>query len=145
MKKCDTKMRFKWMIPLLTAGLLITGPSIAAATAVAAAVDADPAMRPADEIAIQIRGTVTSETDQSALPGVTVVEKGTNNGTVTDLNGQYSLEVTDANAVLVFSYVGFVSQEITVGSRTEINVSLAESIDTMNEVVVTALGIEREQ
>src|SRR5690606_1186649 len=64
---------------------------------------------------------------------------------VTDLNGQYNLEVTDANAVLVFSYVGFVSQEITVGSRTEINVSLAESIDTMNEVVVTALGIEREQ
>lgn len=145
MKKCDTKMRFKWMIPLLTAGLLITGPSIAAATAVAAAVDADPAMRPADGIAIQIRGTVTSETDQAALPGVTVVEKGTNNGTVTDLNGQYSLEVSDANAVLVFSYVGFVSQEITVGSRTEINVSLAESIDTMNEVVVTALGIEREQ
>lgn len=138
-------MRFKWMIPLLTAGLLITGPSIAAATAVAAAVDADPAMRPADGIAIQIRGTVTSETDQAALPGVTVVEKGTNNGTVTDLNGQYSLEVSDANAVLVFSYVGFVSQEITVGSRTEINVSLAESIDTMNEVVVTALGIEREQ
>lgn len=145
MKKCDTKMRFKWMIPLLTAGLIITGPSIAAATAVAAAVDADPAMRPADGIAIQIRGTVTSETDQAALPGVTVVEKGTNNGTVTDLNGQYSLEVSDANAVLVFSYVGFVSQEITVGSRTEINVSLAESIDTMNEVVVTALGIEREQ
>lgn len=145
MKKCDTKMRFKWMIPLLTAGLIITGPSIAAATAVAAAVDADPAMRPADGIAIQIRGTVTSETDQAALPGVTVVEKGTNNGTVTDLNGQYSLEVSDANAILVFSYVGFVSQEITVGSRTEINVSLAESIDTMNEVVVTALGIEREQ
>src|SRR5690606_24002751 len=109
---------------------------------VAAAVDADPAMRPADGIAIQIRGTVTSETYQSALPGVTVVEKGTNNGTVTDLNGQYSLEVTDANAVLVLSYVVITSREITVGCRTDINFNLGERIDTKSEVVVTPRGIE---
>ena len=146
MKKCDTKMRFRWMIPLLMAALFVTGPSIAEAIAeVPAPMNSDGHVAATDELAIQIRGIVTSDTDQTGLPGVTVVEKGTNNGTVTNLNGEYSLEVTNSNSVLVFSYVGFVSQEITVGSRTEINVSMVESIDTMSEVVVTALGIEREQ
>src|SRR5690606_22198932 len=143
MKKCDTKMRFKWMIPLLTA-LLLTGPSITEATAkLPAPSDSDAAGGKAaatDEMAIQIRGIVTSATDQTGLPGVTVIEKGTNNGTVTNLNGEYTLEVTGTSSVLVFSYVGFESQEINVGARTEINVSMVESIDTMNEVVVTALG-----
>src|SRR5690606_33912400 len=146
MKKCDTKMGFKWMIPLLATALLVTCPSIAEAIAeVPAPREGDGHVVATDELAIQIRGTVISNTDQNGLPGVTVVEKGTNNGTVTDLNGEYTLEVTGASSVLVFSYVGFESQEATVGTRTEINVSLVESIDTMNEVVVTALGIEREQ
>src|SRR5690606_16335628 len=57
----------------------------------------------------------------------------------------YSLTVENGDAVLVFSYVGFDTQEVSVGTQSEINISMVESIDTMNEVVVTALGIEREQ
>src|SRR5690606_19209192 len=94
---------------------------------------------------IPVRGRVVSLVDNTGLPGVTVVEKGTNNGTVTNLNGEYSIEVEGENSVLVFSYVGFDTQEVTVGSRNEINISMSESIDNLNEVVVTALGIEREQ
>lgn len=74
-----------------------------------------------------------------------MVEKGTNNGTVTDLNGNYTIQVADEGAVLVFSYVGFDTQEIELGSRSEVDITLVESMDTMSEVVVTALGIEREQ
>src|SRR5690606_8887748 len=148
MKKCDTKMRFKWMIPLLTAALLVTGTSIAEATndlAIPAGADPADGAKTSDELAIQVRGRVVSESDGIGLPGVTVMEKGTNNGTVTNLNGEYTLEVTGTSSVLIFSYVGFVTQEITVGSKTEIDISMVESIDTIDEVVVTALGIEREQ
>lgn len=148
MKKCDTKMRFKWMIPLLTAALLVTGTSIAEATndlAIPAGADPADGAKTSDELAIQVRGRVVSESDGTGLPGVTVMEKGTNNGTVTNLNGEYTLEVTGTSSVLIFSYVGFVTQEITVGSKTEIDISMVESIDTIDEVVVTALGIEREQ
>lgn len=138
MKKCPTKMRLKWMVPLLAVALWVPGYTMARA-------EYKTNILQEKEVAIQIRGRVVAEGDNTGLPGVTVVEKGTNNGTVTNLNGEYTLEVANPNSILVFSYVGFVSQEITVGSRNEINVSLAESVDTMNEVVVTALGIEREQ
>jgi len=97
------------------------------------------------QAAVQIKGRVVLEGESMGLPGVTIVEKGTNNGTVTNLEGNYSLVVKDANSVLVFSYVGFDTQEVVVGSRAEINISMMESMDTMNEVVVTALGIEREK
>jgi hypothetical protein len=61
----------------------------------------------------RITGTVTSGDDGTALPGVSIVEKGTTNGTVTDAEGRYSLNVSE-NAILVFSFVGFQSQEISV-------------------------------
>src|SRR5690554_4051989 len=138
MKKCHTKFKIKWLIPLLAVVFMVPANTWAESGAKINQLHES-------ELAIPIRGRVVSEGDNTGLPGVTVVEKGTNNGTVTNLNGEYTLEVANANSILVFSYVGFVSQEITVGSRDEINVSLAESVDTMNEVVVTALGIEREQ
>jgi len=138
MKKCHTKFKIKWLIPLLAVVFMAPANTWAESGAKINQLHES-------ELAIPIRGRVVSEGDNTGLPGVTVVEKGTNNGTVTNLNGEYALEVANANSILVFSYVGFVSQEITVGSRNEINVSLAESVDTMNEVVVTALGIEREQ
>ena len=59
-----------------------------------------------------------------ALPGVNVVEKGTTNGTSTDANGNFSLQVTDENSVLVFSFIGYRSQEIKVGTQTSIPVKL---------------------
>jgi TonB-linked SusC/RagA family outer membrane protein len=98
-----------------------------------------------ESVAVTVRGRVTSEGDGTGLPGVTVLEKGTNNGTVTDIDGAFAIEVAGENSVLVFSYVGFESQEVRIGNRTNIEVSLQESLSAMSEVVVTALGIEREK
>lgn len=141
----------KWIIPLLTVVFLAVGAKKTTAEVYPHRTEAtDPYEKERTltnglDLLIQIRGRVVAESDQSGLPGVTVVEKGTTNGTVTNLNGEFSLDVSDANSILVFSYVGFISQEITVGAKAEVNVSLAESVDTMSEVVVTALGIERDQ
>lgn len=91
-----------------------------------------------------VTGKVTSADDGSALPGVNVLVKGTTNGTTTGVDGGYSLPVSDA-ATLVFSFIGFTTQEVEVGSRSEINVSMASDVKQLGEVVVTALGIEREE
>ena len=93
----------------------------------------------------QVKGKIISTQDGSPLPGVTVLEKGTTNGTVTEINGSYSLNVTGPNSVLVFSFVGFDSQEISVGNQATIDVSMSETSTDMSEVVVTALGIKRDQ
>lgn len=91
---------------------------------------------------INVSGQVTDANDENPLPGVNVVVKGTQTGTVTDMQGKYSLSV-DENAVIVFSYIGYVAQEVSVNGRTNIDIALEPSIETLGEVVVTALGIER--
>src|SRR5690606_339576 len=83
--------------------------------------------------------------DVNGIPGVNVVVKGTQSGTITDATGRYSVSVTDANAVLIFSSIGFNTREVPVGGRSVIDVSLEPSVSTLSEVVVTALGIEREE
>jgi TonB-linked SusC/RagA family outer membrane protein len=90
-----------------------------------------------------VTGTVTSE-DGEALFGANILEKGTSNGTVTDFNGAYSIRVSDAGATLVFSSTGFDGQEVAIGGRSEINVTMKSGVQ-LNEVVVTALGISREK
>ena len=92
-----------------------------------------------------VTGAVTGAEDGMPLPGVTVVIKGTNNGVSADFDGRYSIEVPDANSILLFSYLGFETQEIVVGGRSTIDVSLNTSAQALDEVVVTALGIKREQ
>ncbi len=92
-----------------------------------------------------ITGTVTSSSDGASLPGVSVVEKGTTNGTSTDASGKFVLNVSNQQSVLVVSFIGYASQEIVVGSRTQIDVTLEEDITQLTEVVVTALGITREK
>ncbi|MCC5928352.1 MAG: SusC/RagA family TonB-linked outer membrane protein [Cyclobacteriaceae bacterium] len=92
-----------------------------------------------------VSGKVTSMLDDTGMPGVNVIIKGTQTGTITDVSGNYSLDISGDNVVLVFSYIGFRQEEISVGTRSVINVSLAESIEALQEVVVTALGIEREK
>ncbi|MDQ2177183.1 SusC/RagA family TonB-linked outer membrane protein [Marinifilum sp. D714] len=83
-----------------------------------------------------LKGTVTD--DQGVpLPGVSVVVKGTTNGTATDIDGNYVLTFDNENAVLVFSFVGMVSQEITYAGQTVLNVTLALDAEVMDEVVVT--------
>lgn len=91
-----------------------------------------------------VTGVVTSATDNSPLIGVSVVLKGTTTGTTTDIDGRYSLNVPNEQAVLQFSFIGFTPQEITVGAQSTINLALVESAQMMEEVVVTALGIKRE-
>ena len=91
-----------------------------------------------------ITGTVTSAEDGESLPGVNVVVVDLTIGTITGINGEYSIEVPADAQSLEFSYVGMESQVIAIGSQTIINVALAMSTVALEEVVVTALGIERQ-
>jgi TonB-linked SusC/RagA family outer membrane protein len=86
-----------------------------------------------------VTGKVTSADDGSALPGVNILEKNTTNGTVTDADGNYSILVND-RAILVFSFVGYASQEFEVGSQTSINTALSPDITTLSEVMVIGYG-----
>jgi TonB-linked SusC/RagA family outer membrane protein len=90
-----------------------------------------------------VKGHVTGP-DGNSLPGITVQVKGTNTATATNANGQYELSVP-SNATLVFTGVGFEEQSIDVGSRTTLDVTLSSSTKRLNEVVVTALGIKRQE
>ncbi len=88
-----------------------------------------------------VTGRVTDESG-SGIPGATIYQKGTSNGTITDVGGSYTIRIP-ANATLVFSFVGMVSVEEPVNGRTEINVKLVMDAIGIDEVVVTALGIKR--
>jgi TonB-linked SusC/RagA family outer membrane protein len=88
-----------------------------------------------------VTGTVTS--DGESLIGVNIIEKGTSNGVLTDLDGNYSIKVGE-DATLVFSYTGYETQEVAVGSQTKIDVQLSAGVN-LDEVVVTALGIQKEK
>ena len=91
---------------------------------------------------VSVRGTVTSS-DGEPIIGANVIELGSNNGTATDLDGNYQLKI-GPNAILEFTYTGYVSQKFTVGVQTIINVTLLEGV-ALSEIVVTALGISREK
>lgn len=91
---------------------------------------------------ITVTGKVTDGSD--AIPGVNVSVKNTQLGTITDGNGRYSIEVA-TDATLVFSFIGYQTQEVNVNSRASIDVPLVASTEELQEVVVTALGIEREE
>ncbi len=89
---------------------------------------------------ITVSGTVTSSDDGAGIPGVNVLVKGTTVGTVTDIDGAYSLQVPDQNAVLVFSFIGYTSTEVQVGSRSVIDLVLDRDVTTLDEVVVVGYG-----
>ncbi|MEN8226747.1 MAG: SusC/RagA family TonB-linked outer membrane protein [Bacteroidota bacterium] len=91
-----------------------------------------------------VTGMVSDESGEPLL-AVTVVVSGTSVGTVTDQNGHFSIDVPDENSVLIFSFIGMETNEITVGNQTVINVTLMTSSIAMDEVVITALGISREK
>ena len=90
-----------------------------------------------------VSGIVTDNGDP--LPGVTVRLKGATTGTITDMNGMYSINVPNENAVLQFSFIGFTTQEIQVGARRSIEVALIEDVQTLGEIVVVAYGTSRRQ
>jgi iron complex outermembrane receptor protein len=86
-----------------------------------------------------VSGKVTSSDDGSALPGVNILEKGTSNGTTTDSNGEFKINVGD-NATLDFSFVGYKTQEIVVGGRTTISIVLETDVVALSEIVVVGYG-----
>ena len=92
----------------------------------------------------QISGTVTDVDSGEPLPGVNVLAKNTTQGTITDIEGNYTLSVPDDTEVLVFSSVGYITREAPINGQTIINMTLNPDITELGEVVVTALGIEKD-
>ena len=92
-----------------------------------------------------VSGTVSSSEDESAVPGVNVVVKGTAIGTISDIDGKYSIMVPSDESILVFSYIGLGTQEIVVGVRSLIDVKMIVDMTELTEIVITAVGIEREK
>lgn len=92
-----------------------------------------------------VSGTVTNAEDGSPLPGVNVVAEGTQAGTATDGEGRYSLDVPEGSDALIFTFVGYEPQTVPIQGRSVIDVAMTPSVQALDDVVVTALGIEREQ
>lgn len=102
--------------------------------------------KPEIEVVIQritITGKVITSEDNTGLPGANVIVKGSTTGTVTDLNGNYSLEVPDTDAFLVISSVGYVTQEVQVGNRSVIDITLSEDVTALEEIVVVGYGTQQ--
>jgi len=94
---------------------------------------------------VVVTGRITSTEDNSAVPGVNVILKGTTQGTVSDADGKYSLNVPSAESVLVFSAIGFATQEVTVGARGSIDIVLALDVQTLSEVIVVGYGTQEKR
>ncbi|MGB0931778.1 MAG: SusC/RagA family TonB-linked outer membrane protein, partial [Chitinophagales bacterium] len=92
---------------------------------------------------VTVSGTVTNASDNTTLIGVTILEKGTVNGTVTDTDGNYSIEVTDENAMLVFSYIGYSTQEIPLAGSTNVSITMQEDVASLDEFVVVGYGVQK--
>jgi len=92
-----------------------------------------------------ISGVVTGADDGQGIPGVNVVVEGTTQGTITDMDGNYSLSVADNATALVFTFVGYDAQTVAINGQTSINIALNPTLTALNEVVVTAMGISREK
>lgn len=91
-----------------------------------------------------ITGTVYDE-EGIALPGVSVLEKGTTNGTITNIDGVFNLDVTSGNATLVLTFIGMEQTEVALNGQSNVNVTMKSDIYAVDEVVVTALGISRDK
>ena len=90
-----------------------------------------------------VTGKVTSADDGAGLPGVNVLLKGTTTGSATDVTGAYAISVPQSGGTLVFTFIGLVTQEIEIGSRSTIDVSMVSDVTQLTEVVVSALGVDR--
>lgn len=87
-----------------------------------------------------ITGTVVSSSDGMPVPGANVIVKGTSNGTATDFDGNYTINVSGTGATLVFSSLGFISQEVPAGNQNVVNITLQEDVSALDEVVVVGYG-----
>lgn len=89
---------------------------------------------------VKLTGTITSASDKEPMIGVTIMVKGTTNGTVTDFDGNYTLTDVPSNSTIVYSMIGYKTQEIKVSNRTHINVVMADDVEALDEVVVIGYG-----
>nr|WKN35770.1 TonB-dependent receptor [Tunicatimonas sp. TK19036] len=87
-----------------------------------------------------VTGKISDTADGGGLPGVNVLVKGSSTGTVTDINGDYSIRVSDTNATLVFSSIGYMTQEVPLNGRTSINITMEEDVQSLDEIVVVGYG-----
>jgi TonB-linked SusC/RagA family outer membrane protein len=90
----------------------------------------------------QIRGKVTDESG-SSMPGVNIIIKNTSTGTTTDANGEYAINVTETTGTLVFSFIGYLTQEQEINGRSVINIALEPNIEQLNEIVVVGYGVQQ--
>lgn len=95
-----------------------------------------------EKLVIFVTGTITDQTG-NPIPGANILVKGTTVGTTTDANGKYSLEVFEDNAVLIFSFIGYITQELPLNGRTLLDVTLVEDVMNLAEVVVVGYGTEK--
>lgn len=132
-----------WTLKLLRIGVLLLF-LVFGATQTFAAGEAAANSNLTEQQKKTVKGRVTDENGES-VPGVSVLVKGTNAGTITDVNGAYALEVPAEGKILVFSFVGMKTQEIAIEGKTEVNASMVSETIGVDEVVVTALGIQRDK
>jgi TonB-linked SusC/RagA family outer membrane protein len=92
---------------------------------------------------ISVTGTVTDASSRDPMPGVNVQLKGTTIGAITDTQGRYSITVTDRNATLIFSFIGYVTQEIPMQGRSNVNISMESEVTGLEEVVVIGYGTQK--
>ena len=92
---------------------------------------------------ITVTGTVRTSEDGSVLPTVTIAEKGTSNGTISDFDGKFRIQVKNTEAVLVFSFIGYKTQEVPVGNLKEVNVTMEPTVESLSEVVVVGYGTQK--
>ena len=92
----------------------------------------------------KVKGNVVSKSDNEPLIGVSILQKGTTNGVVTDIDGNYELQIQGGEATLVFSYIGLQTQELKVNARTGVlNVAMEDDSHLMDDVVVVAYGVRK--
>lgn len=94
---------------------------------------------------VKVKGTVTDANDNSTIPGVSILVKGTSTGTVTDLNGKFSLEVSEKRPVLVFSFMGYETREVTYTGQGDLNLSLTPSVSQLDELVVVGYSTQKKK
>jgi CarboxypepD_reg-like domain/Secretin and TonB N terminus short domain len=93
----------------------------------------------------KVTGTVTDISTGEPLPGVSIQVEGTTNGVMSDINGKYSIDIPNVKAVLLFSYIGYLTEKIEFSNQPVVDVKLSPNIQKLQEIVVTALGIKRDK
>ena len=88
---------------------------------------------------------IVFDVNKMGIPGVTILIKGTKASAVTDFDGKYQIKASGENSVLVFSYIGFENKEIAVGIKSQVNVTLEESLSQLNEVIVVGYGTQKKE